>query len=95
MNALLLMLLVACSGSQKGGAAQREDCKLDPQVQHACMDRGTGYTYTSDPDRTCGGGNPPSPEEQAQRERANAATPCVCLSDAELAERYEACKNMP
>ena len=95
MRSLLLVLLVACSGSQRvAGSSSELGCKVDPAAKADCEAKGSGYTYGPQGDYLCGG-NDEGPEAAEETAAARRAHPCLCMSDDEQRRRNETCRNAP
>jgi len=90
-----LVMVAACSGSQKpAGAANEPRCKIDPAARTACEAKGSGYLYGTEPDFGCTGTDV-GPEGRAEIEKAEREHPCACMSPADQSAARERCMTMP
>jgi hypothetical protein len=92
MHFLLLALLVACSGSQRGGGRSNDlGCKVDPAAQAACEAKGSGHVYAADPMFLCRGTQGDAKADAEARRNH----PCQCYAQADYDERQQTCANTP
>jgi hypothetical protein len=92
MRALLLIVLLGCSGSQRGGPGSPDElgCRQDPAARATCEAQGSGF----EPDFGCTGTDP-GPEGRAEIKAAREAHPCACMTRVDYDQRQHDCMIMP